>query len=235
MSETSFPAPESQQPDTQRYYDAFGPYYDRELEMQGVDPKFEGLIATAFDHIDPSRVQSVLDLGAGTGKTLSAVKQHADPKRIVAVDLSENMLKVLREKHESPELEVVRSAAEDYLTKAGGEKFDLITSIGVLELLPDAPDAVMMAAKLLNKKGVMAVTYVPRGEGQSAEILNDDSESEIASSMMEYLWYPEEIEMALTARGLDIVDRVNGVRVQEEDAATNTAERVYNFVVAAKP
>lgn len=226
--------PEKLRPDKVSYFDAFARYYDQELKEQGIPEKLDELVRWAVGLTDKSDAESALDMGAGTGIIIDAIKKYADPKRIVAVDSSAGMLAYLLRKHPDGDVSIINENLQDY-TVDSSETFDLITCLTVLEFLPDAPEAISNAGRLLNEGGTLAFSYVPREEGETRQRFVDDSGSLIARTVMEYHWRPEEIEHAVTDSGLTIVGRIEGLRTQEYDEKTNTAERNNNFVVAVKP
>ncbi len=226
--------PDPLKPDPVEYFNAFARYYDAELAEQGIPAKEEALIKRAVEQAGPENIHSALDLGAGTGIVVGAIQKYAAPSRIVAVDPSTAMLWNLRHKYPSKEVAAVEDSLQDYVGRTE-ETFDLITCVAVLEFLDDAPEAITNAGRLLNPGGTLAFTYVPRGDHETREKFVDDSESLIQRTVLEYRWLPEEIESSITASGLTIIDRVDGVRTQEYSAETHTAERNYNFVVAARP
>ncbi len=216
-------------PDAGHYYDQFADsgFYDKDAEATGWPNQTEVLINRAFQHIDPAAARSVLDLGAGTGITLEAIRQHAQPSRTVGVDMSPKMLALLEAKENLQGIEIVEDTIQGYVAGCQ-EKFDFISSFSVLEFLPNLPATLRDTAGLLNENGVLAITYVGRAEGQPPETLIDGTEK-LNAAMIEYRWPAAEIKAALTESGLTIVDQVDDVHAQEAKGLD------YNFIVAKKP
>lgn len=80
-----------------------------------------GFPAAAVDAIIPGRVQTALDLGAGTGKFTELLVDRAS--HVIAVEPSEQMLAVLRRK--LPQVEALIGTAEEI--PAAGHAIDVVT------------------------------------------------------------------------------------------------------------
>lgn len=210
------------------YFDQFAPLYKRYAEAGEIHDKVDHLIGAAIERKPSERLQTVLDLGAGTGMSINAILNHAQPSRIVAVDASSGMLEALRQSHEGLPIETVRAKVEDYVAK-GGEKFDLISSIATFELIKDLPAVLRRITGLLNEGGVLAATYVPLAEGD--ERVNVTHSPYLRQKMVRYHWPEEEIERSITDSGLVIVRRDSSL------PAYPLGDKWihYNFVAAAKP
>ncbi|MBV8372576.1 MAG: class I SAM-dependent methyltransferase [Candidatus Eremiobacteraeota bacterium] len=100
----------------------------------------------------------MLDVGAGTGKSIEAVLRYAKPEAIVAVDISREMLERLAEKY--PSVEIVHSDVAQYLA-TDPEPFDLITAFGVFELLPEVAPLLGALTGKLKPGGLFCFSYEP--------------------------------------------------------------------------
>lgn len=91
-------------------------------------PETEALVEFALERIAPDSVQSVLDLGTGSGCIAISIARHRPHAQIVAVDSSPAALAVAREnvrRHGVTNLEVT---ASDWFSALAGRKFDLIVA-----------------------------------------------------------------------------------------------------------
>lgn len=216
-------------PDAHDYYEAFAEsgWYDKDAKSAGWPVVLDTLISRTLEIKPAEDVHLVLDLGAGTGLALAAIRQRSRPDRIVAVDFSTKMLEFLKAKYIADEVTIETDTIQHYVQECP-EKFDLITSFSVLEFLPNLPMTLHDTARLLQPGGALAFTYVSRGPEDAPEKLIDGSTTIIGATMFEYHWLPEEIESALTDSGLDVVEHV--------EAATPELRGLdYSFVVAQQP
>jgi ubiquinone/menaquinone biosynthesis C-methylase UbiE len=82
----------------------------------------------------PSQINTILEIGCGTGHLTVILYQVFPQARIYALDVSQNMLDILREKLHPADLkrtEFIKSDAEKYLRNTE-QYFDLICMSGVL-------------------------------------------------------------------------------------------------------
>lgn len=237
---TSVPAEETPAPDgsgtdtsgqagVAGYFDAFAPLHDRYAAGGDWTAKAEGFAETAVELKPYGRIGSVLDLGAGTGLSIDAVTRHARPDRIVAVDISPNMLeRALRKYDDRSRIEPVVAAIEDYVSESE-ETFDVIMSLTTMEFVRDLPEVLRRLPRLLNPGGIFAATYIDRSEEKRAS--QTQSSTYLRQDLTSYFWPREEIEASLTSGGLKIVHRDDSLPAYKlGDKWVN-----YNFVVATKP
>jgi malonyl-CoA O-methyltransferase len=107
--------------------------------------------------------ETVLEIGCGTGNFTEALRAQYPAADIVAVDFSEKMLQVAREKLAGTEnLHFVCEDGERFL--AGGKKsFDLIASNATLQWFDDLDGAFFHARRLLSPTGCFRATiFGPR-------------------------------------------------------------------------
>ena len=98
---------------------------------------------------------TVVDLGCGTGEYLLAAKKA---KKIYAIDISEPMLKVCREKlKDFNQTEVINVKVEDF--KMPQNFADLIIAIGVWEYI--APEGLMKTIKRITKNEDRVIVVFP--------------------------------------------------------------------------
>jgi SAM-dependent methyltransferase len=148
----------------------------------------------------------VLDLGAGTGQTVAAVRARFPVAAVVAVDVSAGMLGRLRARYAGVRTRC--ADAVDYLRRST-EVFDLVTSVGMLEVVPDLPLVVRLVARRLAAGGSVVATYEPvvSGLGEQAERRNlsrgrrpDGAEVAIAK----HRWHVGEVAAAFAGAGLAV-------------------------------
>jgi predicted TPR repeat methyltransferase len=137
--------------EAETFFDTIAEWYDTAERAIDIAPFLTGCAI---------EIRRYLDLGAGTGSTIENALECVAPESIVAVDVSAKMLELLRSKR--PGVETIRCDIVTYLHEAG-RPFDLITSIGVLELISDADFELVTSgtAKALRPGGLFVLTYEP--------------------------------------------------------------------------
>ncbi len=104
---------------------------------------------------DLSGDKVVADLGCGTGEYLLLAEKA---KKIYAIDVSEPMLKVCREKlKDFNQTEIIKSRVEDF--KMPQDFADLVIAIGVWEYI--APEELMKTIKRITKNGGHVIVVFP--------------------------------------------------------------------------
>lgn len=170
-------------------------------------------------------VDSMLDLGAGTGHTIHAALDHITPKTAVAVDASAAMLAQLRAKTFPISLDTVHADIASYLAEPGPQ-FDLITSFGTFEFVPELPVVLSHVGERLAPNGTMVMTYEPREPGFAMEVWHRN----IFEILRIYRYTREEVEEVLRAQKLDVqVTHLPKVYRRGDWPVS------YDFVVATKP
>jgi predicted TPR repeat methyltransferase len=146
---------------SQRFYDLVAPEYDDIVGEASYADELEPILAP-----HATKIHRVLDVGAGTGKSIEGILECVRPDSIVAVDISASMLDELKEKY--PNVEAVHGDVLDYI-QSDPKPFDLITAFSVFELLWDLETVIASLASKLNPGGVFAFTYEPMLAGHPTQ------------------------------------------------------------------
>ncbi len=105
----------------------------------------------------------ILEFGCGTGSTAILHAPHV--KHIDAIDISENMLNIARDKAESARANNItfkQASIDDF--DADDESYDMVMAHSILHLLPNRREALKKAYALLKPGGVfVSSTYCGRG------------------------------------------------------------------------
>ena len=134
-------------------YDAWSGIYDAELDKPyRISPI---LSARALARVLPNKEASILDAGAGTGMVGEALAELGY-SNITAVDLSEEMLEVARNKQVYRSLH--QGNLEEPLKFAGTEEFDAIIAVGVFTFGHAAIEALYALFPLLKVGGYFLLT-----------------------------------------------------------------------------
>lgn len=211
------------------YFDCIAPIYD--ISTSDGQWKANRLLARAL--AKSAGVNRLLDLGAGTGQTLSAALAIAQPREICAVDNSAGMLAILRRRFGAvPGVRAEQASIDTYLAQAAPPRYDFITAIGSLEFVPQLPVVLRSLHRHLEVGGEVAFTYEPLLSAKKGQ-QEPETTFSIASTPPEELtvfrWEPEEIRSALAEQGLAIIvdEYAPGVYQRGNQPVD------YRFVVAA--
>jgi SAM-dependent methyltransferase len=171
---------------------------------------FKTLLTTALSHLaEVTGSPRILDIGSGSGNTVFPCLELFPDCRIVATDLSPNLLKILlehAEKHASAAgrlYPVCMDATRDYYQP---QSFDLVIGAAILHHLID-PGAAIRAAGRALRPGGHAIFFEPFESGSSILRL---AYSEILARNAEHQRIAPSERLALTAPQR-FVDRLFGL------------------------
>ncbi len=132
--------------------------HDANLDV--ADEQAPNYLKWIADLITPYLGHSVLELGAGTG---SITKLYVDGRRVVATDLSDDCVAALRQRfRDAMNVEVAQKDLRQL--GDGGERFDSIVMINVLEHIQDDVGTLERLRPLLSTNGAV-ILYVPALNG----------------------------------------------------------------------
>lgn len=153
----------NQPADAQKLYDTRSAHYDKSWH-----PRFARHV---IELIAPLPGESVLDLACGTGlATFQAAKAVRPTGRVVGVDISSGMLTQAREKQaeeDATNVHFFNHSITDLetLDAIKDEKFDVITCVSALVLLPKAAEALKQWTTFLKPSGRLLVDVThPRSQ-----------------------------------------------------------------------
>jgi predicted TPR repeat methyltransferase len=115
---------------------------------------------------DDVEVHTALDLGAGTGQTLEAVRAAYPRAELWASDLSAAMLQRAARRVPAARFEVADISS--YVARLT-ESFDLVTAIGCLEMVSDLMTVLPQLMRHINPGGHLALTMQALIDGLGAE------------------------------------------------------------------
>ena len=123
-------------------YDAYASVQKRCAEML-----VESLGTSEFDRI--------LEIGCGTGNYTDRLRKKYPAAEIMALDISERMVNIAKEKLSGHNISFMRTDAEDLM---GVKDVDLVTSNATLQWFSDLDASFKRFSEILKDKGKMAVT-----------------------------------------------------------------------------
>jgi ubiquinone/menaquinone biosynthesis C-methylase UbiE len=157
---------------TQSFYDRIADVHNFALKLNGYRRSVAKYLRSLDLELGPDSV--VLDAGSGTGiVTMSLLDSGFKPKKVVALDLSFNSLRVSREQFEKKkkyaDVEVVHG---NIITLPFAENtFDMVMTCGVLEYV-NLDDGLKELSRVLKPNGKLVLLPVKAGiVGSMLEIL----------------------------------------------------------------
>lgn len=155
-----------------RFYDRQQYYVNLSIHNYYVDKELD-IITNDLKKLNKD-VYSVLDLGAGTGWIVSKIYKYNN-FHIDAVDISEKMLELMRDKIGSPaNVKVFQMEAFQFLEFAtfNKKKYDLIIYSTVLHHLYDYMKVLRMSLPLINNGGYVYILNEPFKKPSALEIMD---------------------------------------------------------------
>jgi SAM-dependent methyltransferase len=106
----------------------------------------------------PTQAESMLDAGCDRGHWLSYVAKHRKLQRLLGVDVSEARIEEARQRYGNVEFQA------GYLEQLdiGGKSFDVVTSLEVLEHIPDWTNVLDRLLEIARRRVVITVPYRER-------------------------------------------------------------------------
>jgi len=116
------------------------------LENNGLHPKHRIMNYHQFFVNNVGKDDVILDIGCGCGAVTFDLAQKA--KKVIGIDLSEENIKIAKEKFCTPNIEYMVGDATQYLP---GQEFDVIVLSNVLEHIEDRVEFLRKIKKLARK------------------------------------------------------------------------------------
>jgi SAM-dependent methyltransferase len=137
-------------------------------------------------------VGAALDLACGTGQTLRVLRNAFPDAELVGVDISCGMVRMARERVAGARL--VRSDIGSFVSSSP-DRFDLVTSIGGFEFVPDLPAVLRDLRSLVRPLGHLIFTYEPVIEGWEPQATREEADLGSSGLTLTTLrWEPTEVE-----------------------------------------
>jgi len=141
--------------------------YDRVARL--LNGRFDAMVDRAAELVGGSA--RVLEVAAGTGLVTQVLAGVAD--HIVATDMSDSMLEILRARMADARASNVEVRAADALALPFGDgEFDAVVAANVLHLLPDPAAALSEMRRVLRPGGVACVPTFCHAETTTAHIVS---------------------------------------------------------------
>ncbi len=160
------------------------------------DPAKVGEIA---DSLELSPSHRVLDVGTGTGVMVPFYERTVTQGGIVAIDYSENMIEVCREKFPAPKHPHTEFRVADLYGFDDPDGFDRIVCYSCFPHFPDQPEAISRLSRMLRPNGKLAVAH-----SSSRDTINRVHTEAGEEVCMDFLPPATETASMMTAAGLAV-------------------------------
>ncbi|MFA5828413.1 MAG: class I SAM-dependent methyltransferase [Candidatus Shapirobacteria bacterium] len=107
-----------------------------------------------LDFLGPIKINSLLDIGCGSGGITEILKDYLKPTKVVGVDISQTMILAARERDKMKRIEWI---CEDILTYHSKTRFDLVVGVDILEHISDDVELL----KIIHRLGKKVLIKVP--------------------------------------------------------------------------
>ncbi|MDI6889212.1 MAG: class I SAM-dependent methyltransferase [Methanocellales archaeon] len=147
---------------TKRVYERLAPVYDLDDVMfAGAKQHWRKKI---IDKLNIENAKLVLDITTGTGRAAKILSKRVKDGRVIAVDISKNMLKIARMRNRGRDnLRFILCDAAHLPLK--GDVFDGVSCMCGMDTV-DAPEAVLSeAVRVLKNKGRIGMLYFSEPKG----------------------------------------------------------------------
>jgi len=119
--------------------------------------------------LDIKPTDKILDVGTGTGIMIPYLyEQIKDPGKIIAVDISENMIRIARAKHPKSKFPNVDFLVQDIYNHHFEEKFDVILCYSCFPHFIKQRETIKKLARRLNNGGKLMIAH-----SQSRDAINN--------------------------------------------------------------
>lgn len=114
--------------------------------------------------LNPDKKMTVADIGAGTGLVTIELAKHV--KSVLALDSSEGMLAVLKEKISSNKIKNIKTAVFDAdKDEPGAEPFDIVVSSMAMHHVKDIAAFAKKTAEMVKQGGRIAIADLEKEDG----------------------------------------------------------------------
>lgn len=187
----------------------------------------------------PKPGEAVLDLGSGSGTDVFLAAHHVGPQgRVVGVDLTDSMVEIARNALEQAGIDhgmVVQTRAPKLDVEG---PFDVITSNGVLNLIPAKEAVLDRLYELLGEEGRLVLSDIALTQPPSIACLSD---AELWAECLVGAYTEEEYRVALEQAGFEnitVEDRRDYFKHSNSANTRETAEDLGAFawvITAERP
>ncbi|MCG9677919.1 methyltransferase domain-containing protein [Vibrio sp. Isolate24] len=125
--------------------------YNKEYHSNGI-VQFDA--AKELIQLLPDKVDRLLDVGCGSGKVSHLIQEHSEPKTMVAIDASAEMLEQAHRLYPDSRIQFEHADIRHYTTATG---FDVITSNSSFQWYQDYDVALLAIRSALNVHGTFAL------------------------------------------------------------------------------
>lgn len=143
-------------------YSKLAGHYDEEHNSASLKNALEKNIKEILNHTKKDNLK-IIDIACGTGLSTRYLFKHTKKSEIFCLDISKNMLNILKRKLSPEDLKRAKFICSDALSYFNESKnnFDIIVVHGALHHIYDYLDVIKASSKKLNKGGMYYIAGEP--------------------------------------------------------------------------
>ncbi len=188
--------------DVQAFYETYPYPHVQRFEKKRMETYAQPLLTAAGMTLTELRGKYILDVGCGTGEIACSMATHA--KKVVGIDFSKNSIRHATTTSKKFKLTNTHFEHADLFTYSPEQKFDIVTSFGVLHHTPDFKKGFQRIAEWVKPHGMLIVGFYHPWGGMEQRVEK---------------WIAEILDGKDPAKRLDRVEKRQGVKMNEHSKA----------------
>lgn len=150
------------------FWNRFAKYYDRFMSRT-YQTQYKDILKMMEDELGKDK--TVLEIGTGTGNIAINISSHT--KKVIACDLSSNMIELAKEKAHAKEIENISFSVQDaYSPDFPENSFDVVVACNMLHVVHEPEKVLSSIRRVLRQDGVLIAPTYCHGQNPSSRMVS---------------------------------------------------------------